>query len=489
MKGDKEMSHDTNQSGEFQRGLKPRHVSMIAIGGVIGTGLFLGTGYTISQAGGIGAPLAYFLIGIIIYFLINSLGEMATYMPVSGSFQTYCDLFVSPALGFALGWNYWFSWAMTTCSEMVATAVIMKSFFPNVPSVIWCFSLAVVILALNLFSVKIYGEAEFWFASIKVFTIIAFIIVGVLLIMGILGDQGYIGLSNISAENGGGFPNGGIAVILVAFSAAFSYGGTEVIGITAGETQNPEKSIPKAVKSVFLRVIIFYVGSIAVLGLLVPYSEASAAESPYAMVFKMAGLPAAATFMNIIILTSLTSAANSGLYVCSRTLTSLAREGKAPELLGKINTKGVPVPALLITIAVGFIALLVNFFSPDKVYVWLMSIISLAIIFSWFGIAISHLKFRKWLVNHGGKVENLRFKAKLYPLGPILVMCTCVAIVIGQFFSEEGRLSAMLGVPLFIILILVGKYMQKKGRLIRPDINIDECNARLKNDNSQEMKS
>lgn len=469
------------QSGEFQRGLKSRHVTMLAIGGVIGTGLFLGTGYTVSQAGGGGAPLAYLAIGIVVYFLIYSLGEMATYMPVAGSFQTYSDLFVSPALGFALGWNYWLSFAVTIAAEMVAAAVIMKGFFPGVPPFVWCVVLGALILALNLFTVKAFGEAEFWFAGIKVVTIFAFIITGILLVLGLVGTQGFIGFSNLAPEKGGLFPNGMWAVVMVAFSAVFSYGGTEIVGIAAGEAENPEKTIPRAVRTVFIRILLFYVGSIAIIGLLVPYSAASTAQSPYAMVFELAGMPTAAIFMNIVILTSLSSGANAALYVCSRTLTALAKEGKAPAIFAKINERGVPAPAIWMTMFACLITVLTNFFSPDKVFVWLLTMLGLAIVFSWFGIAISHYNFRKWLVKNGGKVENLKFKASFYPLGPIIVMATCLIVLVGQFASEAGRLTVALGVPLFITLILIGKWLQHNGKLIRPNVDIQKCNERINN--------
>ena len=256
------MSENSNQ-GEMKRSLKTRHVSMIALGGSIGTGLFVASGSAISTAGPGGALVAYIAIGLMVYFLMTSLGEMATYLPVTGSFATYAGRFVDPALGFAMGWNYWFNWAITVAVDVSTSAIVLRYWFPNIPS--WVFSLIVllVIFAINALSVKSFGETEYWLALIKVITVIVFLIVGLLTIIGIIGGHATY-LENFTYKKApfvGGIP----AVLSVFVVAGFSFQGTELIGITAGESATPEKSIPKAIKQVFWRILLFYILAIFVI--------------------------------------------------------------------------------------------------------------------------------------------------------------------------------------------------------------------------------
>ncbi|RIY19587.1 gamma-aminobutyrate permease, partial [Bifidobacteriaceae bacterium NR026] len=289
-------SSSTTESQTVHRGLKTRHISMIALGGSIGTGLFVASGATIHMAGPGGALLAYAAIGIMVYFLMTSLGEMATYMPISGSFASYSGKFIDPALGFAMGWNYWFNWAITVAVDISTAAIVLQYWLPNVP--IWVFSLTVlvIILLINILTVKCFGETEYWLSIIKVVTVIIFLAIGLLTIVGILGGKAPL-LSNFTHKNA---PfAGGIPAVLGAFAiAGFSFQGTELIGITAGESATPDKSIPKAVKQVFWRIVLFYILAIFVIACIIPYtspsllgSEASDISiSPFTLVFQRAGL-------------------------------------------------------------------------------------------------------------------------------------------------------------------------------------------------------
>ncbi|NYC92848.1 AAT family amino acid transporter/lysine-specific permease [Clostridium acetobutylicum] len=349
---------EKDKNGELKRSLKTRHMNMIAIGGSIGTGLFFTSGNTISTAGPGGAIAAYAIMGVLVYFLMTSLGEMATMIPNAGSFETYASKFVDPALGFALGWNYWFNWAITVAAELVAGGLVVKFWLPNTGTTIWSIGFLVILFGLNLLSAKAYGEGEYWFSSIKVVTIIVFLIMGVLIIFGIMGGHG-VGFSNWVLKDGKGnsapFVGGGMAILMSFLTAGFSFAGTEVVGLAAGEAENPEKDVPKAINSVFWRILIFYIGAIIVIGFIIPFNDSNLlkngvsdiAYSPFTIVFKRSGIALAASIMNAVILTSVLSCGNSGLYAGSRMMYAMAKEGKAPKIFGKLNKSGVPLNALI----------------------------------------------------------------------------------------------------------------------------------------------
>ncbi|WP_042274908.1 amino acid permease [[Clostridium] dakarense] len=480
------------QSQELKRGLKARHLNMIALGGSIGTGIFLAMGNTINQAGPGGALVAYSLVGIMVYFLITSLGEMATYMPISGSFSSYATKFIDPALGFALGWNYWYNWAITIAAEMVAGSLIMKYWFPNISGIYWSLLFLVIIVSLNFLSSKAYGESEYWFAGIKLVTIIIFLIIGVLMILGIMGSSD-IGFHNYFISDGP-FHGGLKSIFAIFLIAGFSFQGTELIGVAAGESENPEKTIPKAIKSIFWRILIFYLGTIIVLGAIVPFTQAGVSESPFTMVFEKAGIAGAASLMNAVILTSVLSAGNSGMYASTRMLHSMAKEGLAPKIFAKTNKRGVPVNALILTTIVASFCFLTGIFAESTVYVWLVAASGLAGFISWFGIAICHYRFRKAYVHQGNNLKDLKFKAKWYPFAPILSLLMCIIIIIGQGFSYitpngidfNGLIASYIGIPLFLGLYIgyKAKFKTKVIPLEEVDLtyieNTDRCLQEVK---------
>ena len=467
---------------ELKRGLKSRHITMISLGGTIGTGLFLASGSAVATAGPGGTLLAYALIGIMVYFLMTSLGEMAAFMPTSGSFSTYATRFVDPALGFALGWNYWYNWAITIAAEIAAVSIIMKYWFPNSSSLLWTVLFIAIVLTFNLLSVKAYGESEYWFAMIKVATVIVFIIVSFLMIFGILGGNDPVGFKNFFIDDAP-FHGGFMAMFGIFLAAGFSFQGTEMLGVTAGETDDPGKNIPKAVRSVFWRILLFYIFAIAAIGLLIPYTDErllsdSIAMSPFTIVFENLGIAFAASVMNAIILTAMLSAGNSGLYAASRMLYQLAIDGKAPKFFARVNTRGIPVYALLATLAVGSLAFLASFFGDGVVYIWLLNASGMSGFIAWLGIAISHYRFRKAYVAQGRDLKDLPYLAPLYPFGPLFAFTVCMIVVIGQNYTAftggtidwYGILVSYIGLPLFALL-WIGYKIKHKTKIVP----LDKC--------------
>lgn len=475
---------------QLQRGLKARHLTMIAIGGSIGTGLFLASGGSIHSAGPGGALVAYIAISIMVYFLMTSLGEMAAFMPVSGSFSTYATRFVDPSLGFALGWNYWYNWAITIAVELSAAALIMKFWFPDTPSIMWSALFLVLMFCLNLLSVKSYGESEYWFALIKVVTVIVFIVIGVLMIFGIMGGEA-VGFQNFT-KGDAPFSGGFMALLGVFMIAGFSFQGTELVGVAAGESENPAKNIPKAIRQIFWRILLFYIFAIAIIGLLVPYDNpnlisgdiSDIAISPFTIVFEKAGFAFAASVMNAVILTSVLSAGNSGMYASTRMLWVLAKEGKAPKWFAKVTRNGVPINSLILTALIGALAFLSSLFGDGEVYIWLLNASGMSGFIAWLGIAVSHYRFRKAFLAQGRDLKELPYRAKWFPFGPIFAFIICCIVILGQNYSAisaegidwNGLMVSYIGLPLFLIVWLVYKFT-KKTKLVpldRVDFSIDE---------------
>ncbi|MDR2306035.1 MAG: amino acid permease [Paucimonas sp.] len=456
-------------SGNLKRTLTSRHLNMIAIGGSIGTGLFVSSGATIAQSGPGGALLSFAVIGLMVYFLMTSLGELAACMPVSGSFSTYASRYVDQSFGFALGWNYWYAWAVTIAVDLVAVQIIMTYWFPDTPGVIWSAAFLGLLLALNVASVRFFGEAEFWFALIKVVTIVVFIVVGVLMLLGILegGQDGGAHLWQLGdAPIAGGLP----ALIGVAMIVGFSFQGTEFVGIAAGETENPGRNIPKAVRQIFWRILLFYVFTIIVIGLLIPYTDPRLLKdglsditiSPFTLIFTKADMLAAAAVMNAVILTSVLSAGNSGMYASSRMLYSLALEGKAPALFARVTRSGTPIWALLATAAIAGLCLLTFLFSPGKIYLWLLNTSGMLGFIAWLGIAVSHYRFRRGYTFHGNDLAKLPYVSKFFPFGPLFAFALCMVVMLGQNYQAFiggqidwiGALATYVGLVLFVAMWL-----------------------------------
>jgi lysine-specific permease len=469
-----EADHTSNDTAnELKRGLSSRHLQMIAIGGAIGTGLFVASGGTISQAGPGGALVAYALVGLMVFLLMQSLGEMSAKIPVAGSFQTFATRFVSPSFGFAIGWNYWFNWAITVAAELVAAGIIMDFWFPGIPGWVWAAIFLLILTGLNALSAKSFGESEFWLSLIKVSAVVLFLIAGVLMIFGILGDASP-GLSNWENREEV-FHGGWVSIISVFMIAGFSFQGTELVGVAAGEAKNPRREVPKAIRTVFWRIMLFYIGAIFIIGCLIPFTdpsllasgEADVAVSPFTLVFSRAGIAFAAALMNAVILTAILSAGNSGLYASTRMLYAMAHDGKAPKIFGRANKRGVPIPALLATAAVGLFGFVSAIVGQGSAYSWLLNMSGLCGFIVWAGIAISHYRFRRGFLAQGNKVSDLPYKASLFPIGPLLAFALLILVIAGQNYEAvlAGRgmevLSSYIGLPVFIGLWLAHRFITK----------------------------
>ncbi|MEY2195966.1 amino acid permease [Neobacillus sp. BF23-41] len=464
---------ERNSKGSLQRQLKSRHLTMMAIGGAIGTGLFVSSGSTISTAGPGGALAAYILVGIMVYFVMNSLGELSAFLPVPGAFDIYASKYVDPAFGFALGWNYWYTTAITVPADLVASTLIMKYWFPNVPSLWWSALFLGLLLILNILSVKAFGETEYWFAGIKVISIIVFLVIGVAMIFGIMGGHA-VGFSNFT-QGDAPFHGGLISIFSVMLVAGFAFQGTEVIATAAGETDNPSKNVPKAIRSIFWRILIFYVLTIFVIGLIIPFTDPNLLKSgvknvsisPFTLVLQRAGLAFAASVMNAVLLTSVLSAANSAMYASSRMLWALAKEGKAPRIFGRLNRKGIPMLALCTTAILGLVSFLASLFGNGSVFIWLVNASALTGFIKWLGIAVSHYRFRKAYVAQGRDLNELPFKAKWYPLGPVITLLFFVVFILGQNLFSGHQVSwaeilaTYIGLPIFLLLWLGYKFIKK----------------------------
>ncbi|WHX93043.1 amino acid permease [Peribacillus simplex] len=456
-------TNNTNEN-QLKRSMKSRHLFMISLGGVIGTGLFLSSGYTISQAGPGGTILAYLVGGLIMYLVMLCLGELTVAMPVTGSFQTYATKYIGPATGFTIGLMYWLTWVVTVGSEFTASGLLMQRWFPHTSVWMWSAIFAILIFLLNSFSVKIFAETEFWFSGIKIITIILFIVLGGFAMLGFIpmDDRASAPMLSNFTVDGGLFPNGLLPVFMAMISVNFAFSGTELIGIAAGESENPEKDVPRSIRNVIWRTMFFFVGAIFVLSGLISWKEAGVIESPFVMVFDNIGIPYAADIMNFVIITALLSVANSGLYASTRMLWSLSNEKMISSFFGKVTSNGVPLNALAVSMAVACLSLLSSVFAPDTVYVVLVAISGFAVVVVWIGIVLSQYMYRKHFLKMGGDIKNLKFRTPLYPFVPIAACVLCLASCIGLAFDASQRIALYCGVP-FIILCYLFYYMKNRG--------------------------
>jgi len=474
------MGTENEKDTKLHRGIKSRQLSMIAIGGAIGTGLFLASGAGISSSGPGGAMVAFLLMGIIVFFMMSSLGEMATQLPLVGSFEAYANRFIDPAFGFAVGWNYWFSWAITVAAELSAAGLICKFWWPDVPGTLIALLAFLLLLCLNLTSTKSYAEAEYWFAGIKVIAIIVFLVVGVLAIIGIVGGH-TAGFHNWVLNGGdqGKAPFvGGLAMMMSTFAVAgFSFQGTEIVGLAAAETTNPEKNVPKAINTVFWRILLFYIGSIFVIATLIPFTNpdllsgsiTNVAASPMVIVFKSVGFAAAASVMNAVILTSVLSCGNSGFYTSARMLHAMAIRGNAPKFFSITNKKGVPVYAVVATGIIAALSFFASMVGEGKIYMIFYNASALSGFFIWLGISICHYRFRKAWVAQGHSISELKYKSFLFPFGPIFAMIMITIVVflanmwvfMGDSFSWFDFITNYLMVAVFPALYLIYKFVKK----------------------------
>ncbi|KAK4518339.1 uncharacterized protein ATC70_001692 [Mucor velutinosus] len=429
-------SLDPNEPDKgLKRTLKSRHLTMISIGGVVGQGLFLSSGANLAKAGPAGLLVAYFIIGYIVFWIAVELGEMAAYIPISGSFTVYCRRFVDKSFGTVIGYNYWACWSIIVAVELTAIPLVMRFWTDRVPDWAWSGIFLVVMFAMNLYGARGWGEAEYWFSLIKIICVVVFVIVGCLTSGGVIGGTVY-GFKYW--KDPGAFSNGVLGVVNALVLAALSMTGTDIVGVSAGESANPRKAIPQAVKNVFFRIIFIYILSVFVMGMLIPWNDPhnlslsgrDTSVSPFTLVFQKAGLKGADSVVNAVILITFISCGNSGMYVTTRTLCALANEGIAHRKLAYVNKRGVPIYSLICTSAVSLVCFLTSWIPGAALFLVLSSLAGIAGLITWFGIALSHYRFRRALIVQEKDLNQLPYIAPGHPYMNILSMVACIVIIL-----------------------------------------------------------
>ncbi len=451
----------TSTSPALQKGLKQRHLTMIAIGGVIGAGLFVGSGAVMQDAGP-AAFITYAVTGVLIILVMRMLGEMATANPSTGSFADYARRALGGWAGFSVGWLYWYFWVIVVGFEAVAGADILRYWFAGVPLWIFALGLMALMTATNLFSVKSYGEFEYWFAGIKVFAIIAFLVLGTLFVIGLWPDQSF-DVSNLT-DHGGFLPHGGGAVFSSIVVVVFSMVGAEIATVAAAESHDPEKAIAKATQSVIVRVGTFYVGSVFLLVCIVPWNDSELGKSPYVAAFKEIGIPYADDIMNAVVLTAVLSCLNSGLYTASRMLFVLAARREAPMRMITVNRRGVPVWAILASTVIGFLSVIAAYVSPDTVFTFLLNSSGAVILFVYFLIAVSQFVLRRRTPE-----DQLKVKMWFFPVLTILAGAGIIAVLGQMFFKSDTRSQLLLSLLSWAVVLVLYAITRWRGGSVSVD--------------------
>lgn len=439
---------------ELKRGLEARHIELIALGGTIGVGLFMGSSSTLKWTGP-SIMLAYAIAGIFIFFIMRAMGEMLYVKPTTGSFATFAHEYISPLAGYLTAWSYWFLWVTVGMAEITAVGIYMKFWFPDLPQ--WIPGLVAIALigAANLISVKFYGEFEFWFALIKVATIVVMILVGVGLIFFGFGNHGQpLGLQNLYAHNGF-FPGGWKGFLFALSLVVAAYQGVELVGITAGEAKNPQQTLTKAIQNIIWRILIFYVGAIFVIVTIYPWDKVGSMGSPFVLTFAKIGITSAASIINFVVLTAAMSGCNSGIYSAGRMLYTLAVNGQAPKFLARVSASGVPANSIMVTLACLLVGVVLNYVGSEKLFVYVYSSSILPGMVPWFVLLISQLRFRK---ESKDEIKNHPFKMPLSPWTNYVTIVFLLAVLVGMWFNPDTRLSLMVG-AIFLALVVVSYYV------------------------------
>ncbi|CAL1705952.1 unnamed protein product [Somion occarium] len=474
----------------LQRQMKNRHIAMISIGGVIGTGLFLGTAAGLQTGGPVGLLLAYALVGSICYAVMVTLGEMVAFLPLPGGHITLAERFVDPAFSFALGWNYWYNWTVILPAEISAAAVIVNFWDKSVNNAVWITVFLIVVILINILGAGAYGEAEFVFASIKVITIIGLIILGIVLDLG--GGPNHDRIGFRYWKNPGPFTQyhgiAGAKGRFLAFAAsltqaAFSFIGTEIVAIAGAEAKNPRRNIPKAIKRVYIRILLFYIGGVAVIGLLVPYTEpdlalktSDAAKSPFVIAIRNAGITGLPSVINAALLTSAWSAASSDLYSSSRAIYGLAANGNAPKIFLRVTKHGLPYVAVIFQSLFGLLAFMGLKEGSGRVFGWFGNMTAIAGLMSWFGISVTYLRFRKGLKAQGIERKSLPYVGIGQPFlawyGAIVSLFICIIsgwtnFIKGNWATDQFVTNYL---PLWLFPFLyLGARLWKRSSFVTPE--------------------
>ena len=426
----------------LQRHLKVRHIRLMALGSTIGVGLFLGSASAI-QIAGPSILLGYLLAGIVAFIVLRTLGEMAVHEPVAGSFAAYANTYIGPLAGYMVGWGYWTYWIVVGIAEVTAVGIYMGIWFPETPQWIWALSSILMMGLINLIAVKVFGEFEFWFALIKVVAIVAMILLGgSVIFLGFTNDWNPIGLANLW-QHGGFFPNGISGMLLSLQMVLFAYVGIEMIGLSAGEAENPRKTIPMAIDSLAWRILIFYMGAIFVILAIFPWNEVGQQGSPFVVMFERIGLREAAGIINFVVITAALSSCNAGIFSGGRLMYALSVNGYAPSPFAKLSKYGVPHRAVIATVAVCMTGVVLNYFVPDKAFQYIMAAVTFVGLMVWIAILITQIQFRRSLTKV--QVAELAYRTPWWPYSSWFALAFIALVVVLMGFHEDARIALVLG--------------------------------------------
>ncbi|MFI9812061.1 amino acid permease [Saccharothrix variisporea] len=445
----------------YTKALSKRQVQMIAIGGAIGVGLFLGAGGRLAQAGP-SLVFSYAACGIAAFFVMRALGELVLHRPTAGSFVEYAREFIGPWAGFTSGWMYWVNWAMTGIAEITAVAIYVHRWLPDLPQWVTALIALGALVAINLLSVKLFGELEFWFSVIKVTAIVVFLFTGAALVIGSADVGGHqAGVHNL-VGNGGMFP-AGVGIALMTLQAViFAYSAIELVGIAAGETANPRGVMPKAINGVVYRIGVFYVGSVLLLAMLLPWNLYSGAESPFVTVFSALGIAGVGDVMNAVVLTAALSSCNSGLYSTGRILRSLAQKGEAPAFTGRMSARHVPYGGILFTSVAYLAGVVLNYVVPKEAFDIAIAIASLGVVATWATLILCQLRLRKAALR--GEVERPSYRMPGAPYTGYATLGFLALVIVLMAFAGTAERIAFWSIPVLAVVLAVGWRAVKSRR-------------------------
>jgi L-asparagine permease len=457
------MADLTKEDAGYHKSLKPRQVQMIAIGGAIGTGLFLGAGGRLASAGP-GLFVIYGICGVFVFFILRAMGELVLHRPTTGSFVSYAREFLGEKAAFVAGWMYFLNWSVTTIVDSTAIAVFFKFWgvFKDVPQ--WLIALIAlgIVLAMNLVSVALFGEFEFWAALVKVIALVTFLVAGTIFLAGRYSVDGHPTGFSVINDNGGLFPVGVLPLVLVTSGVVFAYAAVELVGIAAGETEEPEKIMPRAINSVIARIALFYVGSLFLLALLLPYTAYSPSESPFVTFFSKIGIEGAGTVMNLVVLTAAFSSLNAGLYSTGRILRSMAMNGSAPKFTARMSRQGVPYGGILLTASIGLLGVLLNSIVPDQAFEIVLNVASLGILASWATIIICQLQLYRW--SQQGRMARPSFRMWGSPYTGYATLAFLLTVLVVMAFNYPvGTIT--IGSLVVLIPALIGGWYLVRDRV------------------------
>lgn len=472
----------TGHEEELHRGLRQRHMQLIALGGAIGVGLFLGSGQAIQQAGP-AVLVTYAVVGAVLFIIMRALGELLYYKPVAASFSQYAEEFLGRWAGYATAWTYWLFWTLICMAEVTASGIYIQHWFPDFPQWLTALIALSVLWAANLIAVAVFGEVEFWFSLLKIIVIIALIVVGIAIIVGgfgKLGDQA--SFSNLWDH--GGFFSTGISGPFLALSAVlFSFAGIEIIGTAAGETQDPRRNIPPAVNKVFWRILIFYIGALLVIMSLLPWDNFSAGESPFVMVFAGIGIPAAASVLNIVVLSAALSSCNSGIFSTGRMLYTLARFERAPAIFRKLSRSRVPSVAITSSFLATLVVVALNYVAPAVAFTYLLTLVTTGAVFVWSIILIAHLRYRVQV--RKGHVERSSYRLPGSPWTNWFALAFLAMVVVMIALDPDTRIALYVA-PLWVAILAVGYFMHRRRTTLTPSAESTAAAAEV--DTSQHVQ-